>query len=94
MGAKLAALVLLALAALIYFFKGTSYMTRSVPDKGNIVVYGSRSCPWCQKQETYLNSNGIPYTFVDCNTEQCPGFVNGFPTILKNGEILEGYTEL
>ena len=91
-------LVLVVLALILY--KGTSFADvsgpegRSVVDKGNIIIYGSHSCPWCNKQEQYMKNKGIPYTFTDCNVEPCPGFVNGYPTILQNGEILNGYTEL
>jgi hypothetical protein len=89
-------LVLVALALILY--KGTSFADdvsgRSVVDKGNIIVYGSHGCPWCNKQEQYMKAKGIPYIFTDCDTESCPGFVNGYPTILKNGEVLSGYTEL
>jgi hypothetical protein len=97
----IAAIVLAAL--LLVWFKGASFASdvggsgangRSVVDKGNIIIYGSRGCPWCQKQEQYMKAKGIPYTFTDCDTESCPGFVNGYPTILQNGEVLSGYTEL
>jgi len=91
-----AVLVLVALALILY--KGTSFADdvsgRSVVDKGNIIIYGSHGCPWCNKQEQYMKAKGIPYTFTDCDTESCPGFVNGYPTILQNGEVLSGYTEL
>lgn len=93
-----AILVLVALA--LFWYKGTSFADvsgpegRSVVDKGNIIIYGSRGCPWCRKQEQYMKDKGIPYTFTDCDTEACPGFVNGYPTILQNGEVISGYTEL
>jgi glutaredoxin len=67
---------------------------RSVVDKGNLIVYGSKTCPWCIKQEDYLMKTGMPYTFVDCNTEHCPDFVSAFPTLLLNNQIMKGYTEL
>jgi glutaredoxin len=66
----------------------------SVADKGNIIVYGSKTCPWCIKQEKYLIDNGIPYTFVNCPTETCPEFVSGFPTIMINDQVKVGYTEV
>lgn len=90
-----AVLILVALA--LIWYKGTSFADvggRSVVDKGNIIIYGSHGCPWCNKQEQYMKDKGIPYTFTDCDTESCPGFVNGYPTILQNGEVLSGYTEL
>lgn len=90
--------VLVLVALFLLFYKGTSFADdvsgRSVVDKGNIIIYGSHGCPWCNKQEQYMKDKGIPYTFTDCDTESCPGFVNGYPTILQNGEVLSGYTEL
>jgi len=67
---------------------------RTVADKGNLIVYGSKTCPWCIKQEDYLMKTGMPYTFVDCDTEHCPDFVSAFPTLLLNNQVMKGYTEL
>ena len=58
---------------------------------GELVVYGLSSCRWCKKQINYLESNRIPYMFIDCATGLCPGFVKAFPTIDNNGVISEGY---
>jgi glutaredoxin len=93
----LAILILVAIALIV--FKGRSYYmmsyyTQQPADKGDITVYGSKTCPWCVKQEDYLTKKGIPYTFVDCKAGQCPEFVQGFPTLSVNGEIKSGYTEL
>lgn len=89
----LAVLILVAIALIV--FKGKSYFSGQQPaDKGEITVYGSKTCPWCVKQEAYLTEKGIPYTFVDCKAGQCPEFVQGFPTLSVNGEIKSGYTEL
>lgn len=66
----------------------------TVANKGNIIVYGSKTCPWCIKQEAYLKDKGIDYDFVDCASGQCPEFVSGFPTLMVNGEIKNGYTEI
>jgi glutaredoxin len=67
---------------------------RSVVDKGNLIVYGSKTCPWCVKQEDYLTKIGMPFTFIDCTKNQCPNFVDGFPTLLLNNKVMNGYTEL
>jgi glutaredoxin len=66
----------------------------TVANKGNIIVYGSKTCPWCVKQEAYLKGKGMDYEFVDCASGQCPEFVSGFPTLMVNGEVKNGYTEL
>jgi len=88
----LAVLILVTIGLIV--FKGKSYYTQQPADKGDITVYGSKTCPWCVKQEKYLTDKGIPYTFVDCKAGQCPEFVQGFPTLSVNGEIKSGYTEL
>ena len=67
---------------------------QSPTDVGSIIVYGSKTCPWCQKQEAYLNSKYIPYTFVDCKVESCPEFVSGYPTLLLNNQVINGYSEI
>ena len=85
---------ILVIGIIIILWKGVSAYTQQVSDKGDIIVYGSKTCPWCVKQEAYLTEKGIPYTFVDCKTGQCPEFVQGFPTLSVNGQIKSGYTEL
>jgi Glutaredoxin len=87
-------LFLLCLAAFLLVTGGVSLYALQTPDKGNVIVYGSDTCPWCIKQKAYLDEKYIPYTFVDCRTHECPDFVQGFPTTLKDGEVLRGYTEI
>jgi len=67
---------------------------QSPTDVGSIIVYGSKTCPWCVKQEKYLTEKGFDYQFVNCPTDGCPEFVNGYPTLMVNNEIKNGYTEL
>ncbi len=52
---------------------------------GQMTVYGTATCPWCKKQVDYLKSNEIPFTFVDCVTEECPDTVKAFPTTVIVG---------
>jgi glutaredoxin len=59
-----------------------------------IVVYGSKTCPWCVKQEEYFTKKGVAYEFVDCTAGECPEFVQGFPTLVVDGKVMSGYTEL
>jgi len=79
---------------IVILWKGVSVYTQQTADKGNVIVYGSKTCPWCVKQETYLKDKGIPYEFVDCKNQQCPEFVQGFPTLMVDNVIKSGYTEL
>lgn len=85
---------LLIIGIIIILTKGVAAYAQQTPDKGNIIVYGSKTCPWCVKQEAYLKDKGIPYEFVDCKAGQCPDFVQGFPTLMVNNEVKSGYTEL
>jgi hypothetical protein len=86
---------LLVLAIVLLFIKNVSFGDKlTPPDKGNIIVYGSKTCPWCVKQEKYLIDNGLPYTFVDCKGGKCPDFVSGFPTLLVDNVVKVGYTEV
>lgn len=62
--------------------------------EGEVKVYGSMTCPWCIKQKEYLDAKSIKYDFIDCTTGECPEFVSGFPTLVVNGEVKSGYTEL
>lgn len=92
-------IILLVTILIVLLMKNQSFADadaggRSVVDKGNLIVYGSKTCPWCVKQEDYLTKIGMPYTFVDCTKTQCPDFVNGFPTLYLNNEVMNGYTEL
>jgi glutaredoxin len=96
---KTKTLVLIALAVIVFLlfaFKMVSFGDKlTPPDKGNIIVYGSKTCPWCVKQEKYLIDNGLPYTFVDCKQDgNCPDFVSGFPTLLVDNIVKVGYNEI
>jgi len=88
-------IALLVVLVLLLAFKVVSFGdSLTPPDKGNVIVYGSKTCPWCVKQEKYLIDNGLPYTFVDCKQEECPEFVQGFPTLLVDNVIKVGYNEV
>ena len=86
--------LVLGVIALIFFKNMSNGDALTPPDKGNIIVYGSKTCPWCVKQEKYLIDNGLPYTFVDCKQGQCPDFVSGFPTLLVDNVVKVGYSEV
>ena len=96
---KTKTIVLIALAVLVILLFVTKMVSfgdkLTPPDKGNIIVYGSKTCPWCVKQEKYMIDNGLPYTFVDCKQDGgCPEFVSGFPTLLVDNVVKVGYTEV
>ena len=61
---------------------------------GELTVYGTERCGWTKKQRAYLDDKGIPHTFVNCEQAACPTFVTGFPTLVRDGQILAGYQAL
>jgi len=57
-------------------------------------VYGTMGCGWTRKQLEYMEKNGKPFKFVDCEKEGCSG-MDAYPTILHpNGEKTVGYSEI
>jgi len=82
-----AALVVLVLVLLFLWMRRSSGYNQTL-------IFGSPSCGWCKKQLQYMDAKGLPYHFVDCNTNACPDFVNGFPTLVVNNKITYGYTEI
>jgi len=57
-------------------------------------VYGTMGCGWTRKQLEYMEKNGKPFKFVDCEKEGCSG-MDAFPTIIHpNGEKTVGYSEI
>ena len=84
----------LVIVLIILYMRNKSFFQLNAVNKGNLIVYGSKTCPWCVKQEDWLTKSGIDYNFVDCTQMECPDFVKGFPTLLLNKEVINGYTEL
>ena len=69
------------------------YMSES-GDSGEWTIYGSMGCGWTRKQLDYMKSAGKPFTFVDCDSEECAG-VEGFPTMTSpDGERVVGFKEV
>lgn len=68
--------------------------TDPIPQEPGIIMYGTNGCPWCVKQKDYFAEKKIEYTFKDCDKGECPNFVSGYPTIVKDGKAMPGYQEL
>ena len=63
------------------------------PDAG-WKVYGSKNCGWTVKQLNEMDSKGIPYTFVDCDSQECTG-IEGFPTLTNDSKVVKvGFTPM
>jgi hypothetical protein len=57
-------------------------------------VYGNNHCGWTRKQKEMMDSKGIPYKYVDCEVENCPG-ISGYPTLTNDdGTVKVGYTPM
>ena len=55
-------------------------------------VYGKETCGWTTKQLEFLKEKGIQYKYIECDKEQCPSEVKGYPyNVLPDGTIQEGY---
>ena len=56
-------------------------------------VYGTNGCGWTRKQIEVMKSKQIPYTFVDCDKEDCKG-AEAFPTLVdSSGKKTVGFKE-
>lgn len=61
---------------------------------GEWTVYGSMGCGWTRKQLEHFKGKGKPYTFVDCDSEDCKG-IEGYPTMVhSSGERVVGFKEV
>lgn len=58
-----------------------------------LTVYGTTTCGWTRKQIDYLKGKNLPYRFVDCDTSECPDFVEAFPTTVVGGQVYTGFTQ-
>lgn len=65
-----------------------------VPQGYGITMYGTDTCPWCVKQKEYFDTKDIKYTYIDCMNTKCPNFVTGYPTVVRNGQVIHGFSEL
>jgi len=101
-------LIIWAITVILVLIVGTSmcyYMGRSyyapvsassstgMPDSG-WTVYGTKGCGWTRKQLSHMDEKNVPYTFVDCDSEDCPG-ISAFPTLKgSDGTVKTGYTPM
>ena len=57
-------------------------------------IYGTNGCGWTRKQFEVMDAKNIPYTFVDCDSENCNG-MNAFPTLVDpDGKKTVGFNNL
>ena len=85
------ALILILIVAVRYFMMR---VPARIPKGDPWTVYGTMGCGWTRKQLDYMKKNNKPFTFVDCDNQECPG-VEGFPTMMSpSGERVVGYKEV
>jgi len=80
----------------IYILTQTGKHSASVSTNGEAwTIYGTMGCGWTLKQLQYMEKNGKPFKFVDCEKNgNCSG-MKAFPTILHpSGEKTVGYNEI
>lgn len=57
-------------------------------------IYGTMDCGWTRKQLDYMKKTGKPFTFVDCDKDECEG-MDAFPTLVSpEGVRHKGYKEV
>jgi len=83
MNKHLIAYIVLALI-ILYFLNGV--LTKrsgasGMADKGAWTVYGTTGCGWTRKQLAVMDEKKVPYTFVNCDNEDCKG-ATAFPTLV------------
>jgi hypothetical protein len=72
----------------------TQLRIRTALRAGDITLYGTDTCSWTTKQRDYFDNRGVPYSYVNCKTQACPGFVTAYPTTVKDGQVFTGFQEL
>ena len=57
-------------------------------------VYGTNSCGWTRKQIDHMKTNGIPYTYIECDKKDC-GEIKSYPTLKNsNGKVIVGFNKI
>ena len=78
-------IVLLVIVVLVFLFRRKNTVAPQVASDGNYTIYGSESCPWTVKALDLAKKLGHTFDFVDCKSQKCPSFVDGFPTYKNHG---------
>ena len=72
--------------------QGGSRAAKASGDKWT--VYGTMGCGWTRKQLDHMKNVNKPFTFIDCDKENCDG-MDAFPTLISPyGEKHVGYKEV
>jgi glutaredoxin 3 len=65
-----------------------------------VIIYSTKTCPWCAKTKEFLKTNKIPFTDKDVGSNSIvakemikKSGQSGVPVIDVGGKIIVGYNE-
>lgn len=67
---KLLFVVVIIVAGYLLFQDIFKPNLESLYDEPYVLVYGKRTCGWCQKMQRELDKNDIPFTFMDLKLKE------------------------
>ena len=86
------ALIILYLANSLLVKKSPGGAAAPAASAGTWTVYGTNGCGWTRKQLEVMDSKGVSYKFINCDSENCDG-VSAFPTLVDpNGKKTVGFS--
>ena len=78
----------------------TSAKSKSTGKKAKVIVYSTKTCPWCKKTKEFLKANKISFTNKDVGASQKnademikKSGQQGVPVTDINGTIIVGFNE-
>ena len=79
--------------------KVNSRISKKTP-KQKVIIYSTKTCPWCKKTKEFFKKNNIKYTEKDVsksrkNADEMikKSGQSGVPVVNINGEIIIGFNE-
>jgi hypothetical protein len=85
-----------AILVLIILYLLNGVLTKGAPKEntGKWTVFGTNGCGWTRKQLQLMDEKKIPYTFVNCDEDDCKG-ATAFPTLVDpSGKKTIGFNNL
>ena len=87
-----------------FFSKNKKKKSEKVPKKKGkkpkVIIYSTKTCPWCAKTKEFLKRNKIPFTNKDVGSNKKAAMEmvkksgqQGVPVLDINGKIIVGYSE-
>lgn len=86
------AFIILLIVVIVILLRGDAVAPPK--DGKKWTVYGTMGCGWTRKQLDHMKNVNKPFTFIDCDKENCDG-MDAFPTLISpSGEKHVGYKEV